>query len=137
MKFDKYLPSAPLTPYIKHYAVVEQTLESVYKVLPTTGLVIGFQFKGKLTTIQNDTINALSSAGITGISDGFKLFKNSDNIGTVLVYFTETGFTHFATHPAHELFNISISLEELFDKHTVAEVEDKLAGAANDLYVFR
>ena len=72
---------------------------------------------------------ATPSAGITGISDGYKIFKNSADIGTILVFFTEIGFTHFASHPANELFNQSISLEHIFDKNKVSEIEEKLTFA--------
>jgi hypothetical protein len=34
-----------------------------------SGLVIGFQYKGQLTTIRNNTESNFASAGITGISD--------------------------------------------------------------------
>jgi len=101
-------------------------------VLPSSGLVIGFQYKGKLVTIKDGKESELTSAGITGIADSFKIFKNSAGIGTVLVYFTETGFAHFATHPANELFNLSLSLENIFDKNKVAEVEENLALATTD-----
>jgi len=74
----------------------------------------------------------LASAGITGIADGYKIFKNSVDIGTILVYFTEIGFTHFASHPANELFNLSLSLNDIFDKSSITEVEDKLAIATTD-----
>ncbi|HVM89879.1 MAG TPA: helix-turn-helix transcriptional regulator [Puia sp.] len=101
-------------------------------MLPSSGLVIGFQYKGKLVTIKDGKESELTSAGITGIADSFKIFKNSAGIGTVLVYFTETGFAHFATHPANELFNLSLSLENIFDKNKVAEVEENLALATTD-----
>ena len=60
------------------------------------------------------------------------MFKNSEDIGTILVYFTEIGFTHFASHPANELFNLSLSLDEIFDKNSILEVEEKLAIANTD-----
>lgn len=132
MKFDKHLPSERLRPYIKQYVVSENESQGEYKVFPSSGLVIGFQYKGQLTTIRNNTESNLASAGITGISDSFKLFKNSANIGTVLVYFTEIGFTHFAMHPANELFNLSLSLDQVFDKSRISEVADKLGTAATD-----
>jgi len=71
-------------------------------------------------------------SGITGISDSYKIFKNSADIGTVLVYFTEIGFTHFASNSANELFNLSISLDDIFDKSKVNEVEERLAAATTD-----
>lgn len=132
MKFDKHLPSERLRPYIKQYVVSENERESEYKVFPSSGLVIGFQYKGQLTTITDNTESKLASAGITGVSDSFKLFRNSANIGTVLVCFTEIGFTHFAMHPANELFNLSISLDLIFDKSRIGEVEDKLSAATTD-----
>jgi AraC-like DNA-binding protein len=132
MKFDKHFPTDQLKPYINYFVVSENELENKYKVFPTPGLVIGFQYKGQLTAVKENTESKLTSAGITGISDGYKIFKNSADIGTILVYFTETGFTHFATHPANELFNLSLSLNDVFDKESVAEVEEKLSVATND-----
>lgn len=132
MKFDKHFPTDQLKPYIRYFVVSEHELEQAYKVFPSPGLVIGFQYKGKLASIKNNTVTPLSSAGITGISDGYKIFKNSAGIGTVLVYFTEIGFTHFTTHPANELFNLSLSLDNLFEKNGVSEVEEKLVSATTD-----
>lgn len=132
MKFDKHFPTERLKPYIKYFVVSENELENEYKVFPSSGLVIGFQYKGQLATINENAVSKLTSAGITGISDGYKIFKNSPDIGTILVYFTEIGFTHFASHPAHELFNLSLSLDDVFEKDSVAEVEDKLAIASTD-----
>lgn len=132
MKFNKYLPSETLKPYIKYFAVSENKIASSYKVFPSSGLVIGFQYKGELNSIQNDREYKLNSAGITGISDRYKIFQNSENIGTVLVFFTETGFTHFASMPANELFNLSVSLEDIFDKNSISEIEEKLAFGKTD-----
>lgn len=132
MKFDKHFPTEQLRPYINYFVVSENEVEQEYKVFPSAGLVIGFQYKGKLTSIKDNTVTDLSSAGITGMTDGYRVFKNSGDIGTVLVYFTEIGFTHFATSPANELFNLSVSLEDIFNKNSIAEVEDKLAKAKSD-----
>jgi AraC-like DNA-binding protein len=132
MKFDKYLPTEKLKPYIKYFVVSESELESEYSVFPSSGLVIGFQYKGQLATIKNNAEIKLKPAGITGISDGYKVFKNSPDTGTVLVYFTEVGFTQFASHPASELFNLSLSLDDIFDKNSVEEAEDRLAFATTN-----
>ncbi|WP_026905560.1 helix-turn-helix domain-containing protein [Pedobacter glucosidilyticus] len=132
MKFDKYRPTERLQPYIKYFIVAEQESENQYKVFPSSGLVIGFQYQGQLLTVTNHTESKLSSAGITGVTDTYKIFKNSANIGTILVYFTEIGFTHFASHPANEFFNLSLSLDEIFYKAHIAEVEEQLALATSD-----
>lgn len=132
MKFDKHFPTDQLKPYIKYFVVSENELENEYKVFPSSGLVIGFQYKGQLASLKDNSESKLTSAGITGITDGYKVFKNSADIGTILVYFTEIGFTHFASHPANELFNLSLSLDDIFDKNEISEVEEKLIIATTD-----
>jgi len=66
--------------------VSENEFQNEYKVFPSSGLVIGFQYKGKLSTIKEGVVNDLNAAGITGITDSYKIFKNSAHIGTILVY---------------------------------------------------
>lgn len=132
MRFDKFIPTKQLKPYIKYFVVSENDVENEYRVFPSSGLVIGFQYRGQLATLKENIENKLTSAGITGISDRYKIFKNSANIGTILVFFTETGFTHFASHPANEFFNKSISLDDVFDKNSLAAVEEKLAVTITD-----
>lgn len=132
MKFDKHFPTDQLKDYIKYYVISEIELESEYKVFPSSGLVIGFQYKGQISSIKDNTLNKLTSAGITGVSDSYKVFKNSVNIGTVLVYFTEIGFTHFSSRPANELFDLIISLDDIFEKNKVTETEEKLAATSTD-----
>lgn len=132
MRFDKFIPADHLKPYIKYFVVSENDVESEYKVFPSSGLVIGFQYKGKLSTIKNNTESKLTSAGITGISNGYKIFKNSADIGTVLIFFSETGFAHFASHPTNELFDQSIPLDYIFDKNAVTDIEEKLANVHTD-----
>jgi AraC-like DNA-binding protein len=132
MKFEKHFPIEQLKPYIKYFVVSENAMENEYKVFPSSGLVIGFQYKGQLANIKDNSVSKLTSAGITGITDGYKIFKNSADIGTILVYFTEIGFTHFASHPANELFNLSLSLDQIFDKNSITEVQEKIAIANTD-----
>lgn len=134
MKLIRYFPAEQLKPHVKYFVVSENELGSEYKIFPSTGLVVGFQYKGQLATLRGNSETVLASAGITGISDSYKTFKSYPNIGTVLVYFTETGFGHFSPLPAHELFNLSLSLEDIFGREDISVVEEKLAAAADDTY---
>lgn len=54
MKFEIIQPSEPLRPYIKQFVISEMEDESEYKVLPSLGIVIGFQYKGSLAVIQEN-----------------------------------------------------------------------------------
>lgn len=132
MKFNSFLPTEQLRSYIREFVVSENEAEQEYKVYPSSGMVIGFQYKGQLSTLAGGVENPLTAAGITGIADHYKTFKTQVNTGTVLVYFTETGFTHFASHPAHEIFNLSVSLDDLFAKNSIKQVEEKLGEAKTD-----
>ena len=132
MRFDRYLPTAQLKPYIKYFVVSENESAKEYKVFPSAGLVIGFQYEGRLSTISAGGECHLAPAGITGMTDTYKIFRSSAGIGTILVYFTEIGFTHFAIHPANELYNLSISLDDIFSRQSIAQVQQKLASAQTD-----
>lgn len=133
MRFVRFMPAEELRPYIKYFVVSENECENEYKVFPSLGLVIGFQYNGRLSIVKEGMVSNLNSAGITGIADNYKVFSGSANIGTVLVYFTETGFSHFAVPPANKLFNLSLSLDDIFDKKSVNEVEEQLAVAITDI----
>lgn len=95
-------------------------------------MVMGFQYRGRLHGIVNGKENALNPAGITGISDTYKIFRNEAATATVLVYFSETGLAAFTPAPAHELFNRSISLDDLFARDRIEQTEEKLSGARSD-----
>lgn len=132
MKFDRYKPAEPLQPYVRYLAISESSMASTYKVLPVTGLVLGFQYRGKLAHIRNGEPVPLAASGITGITDGVRVFSCSADIGTVLVYFTETGFAFFCSQPVHELFDQSIALEHLFDPADIRDTEERLTAADTD-----
>lgn len=132
MRFDIVIPSVKLRPYVRQIAISESENKQTYKIFPSAGLVVGFQYRGRLSLVNGSVENRLSPSGITGISDSFKIFKNAAGTGTILVYFTETGFAQFSSCPVQELFNQSVSLDNLFDKHKVAAVEETLALALTD-----
>lgn len=93
---------------------------------------MGFQYKGVLLNITDNSHTRLSQSGITGISGSYKVFRNEGIIGTVLVHFRETGYIRFADNPAHELFDMSVSLDALFRRERVAELEEKLCESVTD-----
>lgn len=132
MKFDTYVPCNPLKPFIKSFAISETEAESTYKVLPDTGLVIGFQYRGKLSHLEPGAEIPLASSGITGLRDSYRIFRNSANIGTVLVFFTEGGAAPFFKVPVHELFSESLSLDNFMLRSELLILEEQLCGARED-----
>lgn len=132
MKCDTYFPTERLKPFIRHLVVSENEQGSAYRVFPSTGLVAGFQYRGQLSILSGNIETRLATAGITGISDTYKQFKNAPGTGTILVYFTEVGFAHFASCPVNELHNLSLSLADIFGEEVINEVQEKLSFAVTD-----
>lgn len=133
MSFRHYIPCDALKPYVKQLAISENAEESLYKVLPDTGLVMGFQFKGSLFHILDGKRTQLSRSGITGLMDKFRLFQNSAGIGTVLVYLQDGAASNFLRVPIHELFQNSVSLDNFLLQSEVSLLEERLYEVRTDL----
>ncbi len=133
MRFDTYLPCDALKPYVKAFAISESPETSTYKVLPDTGLVIGFQYKGRLSQLKNDSKIPLDSSGLTGLHDSFRIFTNSSDTGSVLVYFKEAGAAPFFKQPIHELFRESVSLDNFVLRSELLILEAQLCEAKTDM----
>jgi AraC-like DNA-binding protein len=125
-----YTPQHALKPYVECFVISETPDESVYKVLPGTGLVMGFQFRGKLFQLLDDKEVGLSRSGITGINDTYKLFKNAPGTGTILVCFNAGGAAMFFQEPIHELFQRSVSLDSFILRSELLLFEEQLSEAA-------
>jgi AraC-like DNA-binding protein len=132
MKFEIHSPCEQLRPYVKHLVVSESCDLRSYKIFPGTSLVMGFQYTGKLASLDGDKEQPLDSAGITGLTDTYRIFKNTANTGTILVIFYETGASHFFTNPLNELFGQSLSLEHLFSRDELNNILEQLSMAGND-----
>lgn len=132
-RFSLYIPSDSLKPFIKSFAISESEYEQIYKVIPDTSIVLGFQYKGKLSYLTTAEDRALASSGVSGLSDQYKIFKNSANVGTVLVFFTETGASYFFKQPLHELFKESVSLDNFMLQSELLILEEQLCEAQTDV----
>lgn len=132
MTFQAYLPRPQLRPYIKRFVISETANAQDYKILPDTSLVMGFQYSGQLAYLDNDTSVTLSTAGITGLTDTFRIFRSSNTIGSVLVIFTETGAHAFFREPLHELFRESLALDTLIRSPAVSRLQERLADTLTD-----
>lgn len=131
-RFSIYIPNDELKPFIKNFAISENEYEQTYKVIPDTSIVLGFQYKGRLANLNGTNEIQLSSSGVSGLSDQYKIFKNTPHIGTVLVFFTETGASHFFKQPLHELFKESISLDNFMLQSELLILEEQLCEASTD-----
>lgn len=133
MSFETYIPCDTLKPYVRSLAISESEKAETYKVLPGTGLVMGFQFSGLLAYTEAGARKSLSKAGITGLLNSYRLFSNSAGIGSLLVMFSETGAASFFDAPMHELFGQSLSLDDLVLRSQMDVVVEELCEAKTNL----
>jgi AraC-like DNA-binding protein len=132
VKFKTYIPCDALKPYVRSFAIQETADETTYKVLPDTGIVIGFQYKGKLTRIDTPVEIPLAISGVSGLADHSRIFKNSPDIGTILVFFNEAGAAPFFKQPIHELYRESVSLDNFILRSELFYLEEQLAETTTD-----
>jgi len=132
MSFTTYIPIDILKPFVRSFAISENEKADSYKVLPDTSIVMGFQYSGKLSYSENNDDVPLSSAGITGLRDTYRIFNNSENTHTVLVLFSETGAGMFFNHSMHEIFGNSFSLDDLILRSQMDVIAEQLNEAITD-----
>lgn len=132
MRSVAYLPSPVLRPFIKSFLIHETDNQSTYDVLPDTSLVIGFQYKGRLSNMVGGEEISLAVSGVSGLADHAKTFKNSPGIGTVLVLFKDGGAAPFFRQPLHELFRESVSLDNFMLRSELLSFENQLVDAKTD-----
>ena len=133
VKSNSYIPRDELKPYVRLLVISESEEAATYKVLPGTEVVIGFQYSGKLYYKENNQEIPLSSSGLTGLRNSYRVFSNSENIGTVLVFFKEGAAPVFFKQPIHELFMESVSLDNFILRSELLILEEKLQEAKKDI----
>jgi AraC-like DNA-binding protein len=132
MKFETYIPCDQLKPFVRSFVIQETAEATTYKVLPDTGLVIGFQYKGRLFHVDKANATALDISGVSGLSDSSRNFHNLPGTGTILVFFKEAGAVPFFRQPLHELFRESVSLDNFMLRSELLCLEDQLAEPSSD-----
>lgn len=129
----RYFSPAPiLRPYVQRYALSESALESEYPVYPSTGIVMGFQYGGRIDIVRGGRTDSLEPAGITGIQTGARKFRGMKDTSTLLVYFTPTGaFAVFGPAVA-DMADGSYGLRAVQARAGWDELPELLADAADD-----
>lgn len=129
MQINKFRPAAPLQRFVKEYIVVASDVTLLNRILPDTGLVMAFRFKGTVNQIINGTATQLPVSMISGLRKSGRIINYTPGSGNFLVAFREGGASAFFKEPIHLLFDDSISLDSFSHYRNVGEVEDQLAGA--------
>jgi AraC-like DNA-binding protein len=117
-----FRPAAALRSRVASIHVVEQ--EGATTVLPSTGAVLGFQFRGRVRAGSE----LLSAAGVTGLQRSARQYSYGGGAASVLVRFTPVGAACLGV-PAFELTDRSVPLEDLLPAELVRETCDRVVAA--------
>ena len=120
MKIERYLPADLLKPYIKAFMIIESIDGMVNQILPDTAVVMAFRYKGLI----EDSGCVLPAATISGLRNSPRLISYQEDTAALLVIFKAGGAAAFFKQPMNELFQSSVSLDELID---CTEVEERLS----------
>lgn len=131
-EYETYIPADRLKPFIRSFVIQEAAGEAAYRVLPDTGVVMGFQYKGRLFRVDEGNPTALDISGISGLADRSRSFRHLPGTGTILVFFKEAGAVPFFRQPLHELFGESVSLDNFLLRSELLCLEEQLVEAATN-----
>lgn len=132
MGITRYLPTRLLQPFIKTYLIIEAQADLVNRVFPDTSLVMAFRFKGQTSYVANNTRTDLPLSVITGLRKSGRLINYSKGTGNILVIFREAGAAAFIKEPIYEMFEESVSLDNLAWYNNVSVIEDELSETENN-----
>jgi AraC-like DNA-binding protein len=121
-------PSAALRPYIQRILVVEYTAGWSTTLLPGTGLVAAFRFRGECQI--NDAI--APHALVTGMWDKTRTLIHGGRCANVIVMFSPTGAASFVREPLERLFNGTLAIEHEARRSELELVEEQLLEATAD-----
>ncbi|GEP94718.1 helix-turn-helix domain-containing protein [Chitinophaga cymbidii] len=127
MKIEKFTPSAALTPFVREYMIIESDHETSSKTIPDTSLVMSFRYKGGIQP--GESSGMLPAGVVSGLRRSGRAFHYDGDTANLLVILREGGISAFTRMPAHELFEQSITSENLFPASDVAEILERLAEA--------
>lgn len=129
MNTELFLPTAQLNHLVKRFMIIESDLGMANKILPATSVVMAFRYKGGVSYATDSTAASLPTSAITGLRNTTRLVNYASETANLLVIFQEGGAATLLREPIHELFGLNVSLDTLFPRQTIQDVEEQLAEA--------
>lgn len=130
---EAHTPIVQLQPFIKTYLVIESQEEIVNRVLPGTAPAMAFRYKGQANYLSGNALLTLPATVVSGLRKSVRLIHYTKNTGNIIVVFKEAGAAAFFKEPLQELFEESISLNDLVAQQQISIIEEQLAAAQNTL----
>lgn len=132
MTIEKYHPSPALAPFIKEFLILESDVDVINNTIPNTSLVMSFRYRGNVLLIDGDKKDMLPANTVAGLRRVHRHFYYMKGTANILVIFNEGGINAFTRVPAHKLFGLSISCDNLFPKAELGRVLERLEQAVTN-----
>ncbi|NII26375.1 helix-turn-helix transcriptional regulator [Pseudoflavitalea sp. X16] len=126
-----HLPTQLLSPFIRHFMIMESREEMTNRIFPDTSLVMSFRYKGQVNFLLKDTKTALSSFTLTGLRKSNRVINYTKDTANILVVFREAAAHAFIKEPLHELFEDSVPLDNFTGYQHLSAIGEQLAAAHN------
>jgi len=126
-----------LTPYIESISIDSAVAHSTspklpYKILPSTAVVMGFQYRGNLNILRDNKLIPLKASGITGLQTSYRLFQGDNTTRSILIKFKPWGAAAFFNESIHLFSDQSLSLSDILSPQLMMQVEEQLWGSKPD-----
>jgi AraC-like DNA-binding protein len=109
--------------------LVESDEETANKIIPDTSIVMALRYRGNVQRMDGENKEFIPASVITGIRKSARLLQYSKQTSNLLVTFKEGGVSAFTHIPANELFDLTISSENIFRLNNKNEIAERLAEA--------
>lgn len=132
MQVTVIAPSAPLAAFVARFTIVETAhAPATRTLLPELGLMLGLRFAGAASLIVDGAARQVPNAALTGVLRSARHMHTAAHSGVVVAQFHPGAAAACFAAPLHELFGTTVGLDAIVSRATVAELEQRLVGAAD------
>lgn len=131
MNYSIIHPSRPLSPYIRHYWVMEaeNLTETVWeRIIPTGNIELMFHFKNSFISEKDHLVSYQPRSFVSGISSSFFNVAANGNCGVIAVTFLPWGACNFFDFHLSEIEETSVDLGDIFCSE-IRRIEERICEA--------
>lgn len=128
MRLQRFHPAIALQPYIREFVLIETDEDTDSMVIPDTSLVMSLRYRG----LVRNSEEALPDIVISGLRRSVRHFVYAGLTANFLIIFKEGGISAFTRMPANEVFDETVSAENLFLRSELDRLQEQLAQAGTD-----
>ncbi len=132
MNLQRFLPAIALQPYVREFILIETDEATDSSVIPDTSLVMSLRYKGAVMKKVTEEKETLPEIVISGLRRSVRHFVYMTGTANFLILFKEGGIAAFTRMPANELFDQTVSADNLFLASELDLLLERLAEAATD-----